>query len=75
MLSIAKNIKEIPVWLFHGEVDPVVPVVCSRVLNQTLKSFEADVTYTEFPGVDHGCWDAAYAKKELGEWFTEHLKE
>jgi len=75
MLSIVENLKDIPVWLFHGEVDSTVPVITARVLNQTLESMGADVKYTEFAGVGHNSWGPAYAKKELGEWFAEHMED
>lgn len=75
MLSIFENLKDIPVWIFHGELDSAVPVISARILNQTLESMDADVKYTEFAGVGHNSWDPAYAKKELGEWFTEHMQD
>ncbi len=75
MLKIVENLKDIPVWIFHGEVDSTVPVMTARVLNQTLESMGADVKYTEFAGVGHNSWSPAYAKKELGEWFAEHMED
>ena len=72
--EIAKKISDIPVWLFHGDEDSVVPAISSRIMNQKLESMDADVKYTEFPGVDHNSWDPAYAKKELGKWFSKHLQ-
>ena len=75
MMDIAEKIHEIPVWLFHGEIDSAVPVMASRGMNQILKSLGADVKYTEFPGIDHNSWDPAYAEKELGEWFMKHLAD
>ncbi len=74
MKELAIKLKQTPVWLFHGEVDRAVPVFTSRLLYKELQSLDADVQYTEFPGIDHDSWDPAYAKKELGEWFAEHLK-
>ncbi len=73
MTKIAKNIGDTPVWLFHGEDDTVVPVITSRMMNLVLKSNDADVQYTEFPGVEHDAWDPAYEMEELADWFKEHL--
>jgi predicted peptidase len=75
MLKQAQSLKDTPVWLFHGDEDRAVPVDCSRVMNHALKSMGADVTYTEFKGVDHDAWDPAYAMTELGNWFAKHLAE
>jgi len=75
MLDVAEKIKDIPIWLFHGENDSAVPVLSSRAMNHTLESVGADVKYTEFPGVDHDSWDPAYEMKELADWFIEHTQE
>jgi predicted peptidase len=75
MLNLAGKLKDLPVWLFHGDEDAAVPVDCSRVMNHALKSMGADVKYTEFPGVNHDAWDPAYAMPELAEWYREHLSD
>ncbi len=63
-----------PVWLFHGEDDPVVPVAQSRRLYAALQAQGGDVRYTEFPGTGHNAWDAAYADPALWRWlFAQHL--
>lgn len=75
MGNLAKKLKDTPVWLFHGEIDSAVPVQSTRAIYQILKSMDADVKYTEFPGINHNSWDPAYAKTELAEWFTEHTQD
>jgi len=75
MVDLAEKLREIPVWLFHGEADQAVPVFTSRRMYNELQSLDADVQYTEFPGVDHDSWDAAYAKKELAEWFKDCFED
>jgi predicted peptidase len=75
MKELAEELKATPTWLFHGEVDRAVPVFTSRLMYKELQSLDADVKYTEFPGVDHDSWDPAYAMSELGDWFASHLTE
>ena len=66
--ALARRLREVPVWIFHGEVDPVVPVDESRKAAQAFESAGANVRYTEFLGVDHNSWDPAYASPEFSEW-------
>lgn len=62
------------IWLFHGTADNVVPVTYSRQLADTLKALEADMRYTEYPGVKHDSWDHAFAEPELAPWLFSKKK-
>lgn len=66
----ASRVRNLPVWAFHGDADPVVPVSESRKLIEALRAEGGanDVRYTEYPGVGHDSWDRAYAEEELYEW-------
>lgn len=66
---------KVPVWVFHGDADGVVPVVYSREMVQQLKDLHADVRYTEYPGVNHNSWDNAFMEKELLPWLMMHQKK
>lgn len=65
------NIVHLPVWAFHGAADPNVPVKGSRDAVAELKRLGAKPKYTEYPGVGHNCWDAAYRTKKLWSWLLE----
>ncbi len=68
-LEAAKKIgTKLPIWVFHGDADPAVPVSESRHMVEALKADGADVRYTEYPGVGHNSWDKAYADPELMTW-------
>jgi predicted peptidase len=70
--TLAEALKDIPIWIYHGADDPVVPVTESRRMAAALQAVGAVVTYTELPGVGHGSWDAAYQSAELPAWlFTQ----
>jgi predicted peptidase len=65
----APRLKGVPVWLFHGASDPIVPARCSAELVAALRSASAcDVRHTEYPKVGHECWDLAYSEPQLPEW-------
>lgn len=70
----ARRISSTPVWVFHGDADPSVPVEESRKMVEALKAAKANVRYSEYPGVGHNSWDNAYAEKEFVPWLlTQHL--
>lgn len=71
----AKNIGKTPVWIFHGDADPAVPVEGSRKMNAALKAAAGNVKYTEYPGVKHDSWVKAYADPELMTWMLAQKLE
>ncbi len=67
--AMAPKLKNVPIWVFHGDQDQAVPVQRSREMVEALKAAGSDkVKYTEYPGVGHNSWDNAYAEKGLAEW-------
>jgi predicted peptidase len=71
----AAKMARVPVWAFHGEKDPTVPVDGSRRMVAALKAAGASPRYTEYPDVGHNSWTAAYATDELWEWmFAQRRK-
>lgn len=66
---IVKNAKEVPLWIFHGALDNVVPPTLDRELYKALITSGAkDVSYTEYPTATHNSWDAAFAEPRLLPW-------
>lgn len=64
----AAKLAALPIWCFHGEADPVVPVRRSREMVEAVRAAGGSVKYTELPGVGHNSWDPAYANPELAAW-------
>jgi predicted peptidase len=71
---IARKVASIPVWILHGDADKTVSVEESRKMAAALKAVGANVQLTEFPGVDHNAWDAAYARADLIEWMLKQRR-
>jgi predicted peptidase len=69
---VAAHIGKLPTWIFNGAIDDVVPPEESQRMHAALKARGDDVRYTEFPGVGHGSWEAAYATAELWPWMFAH---
>ncbi len=70
----AARIGKVPVWIFHGADDEIVPVTESQRMQAAMKQIGAEVHYTEFPGVKHVSWDKAYDDPKLFPWlFSKSL--
>ena len=70
-----KFAKQTALWIFHGADDDVVPVHFSRQFYQKLKKLDADVRYTEYPGVRHESWINAFHEKDLLPWLFSKSKK
>jgi predicted peptidase len=61
--ALAQRLKHLPIWIFHGAKDDVVPPGESRAVYAAFRAAgAADVRYTEFPEANHNSWDPAYAQ-------------
>jgi len=63
-----EHLAQLPLWIFHGDADDVVPVDVSRRIVKALRDAGGNPKYTEYPGVNHNSWDQAYQDPELVEW-------
>lgn len=67
-----------PIWLFHGGKDDVIPPTESRRLfseiGASAEEPDARARYTEYPNADHNSWDAAYAEPELPTWILRYAR-
>jgi len=64
----AERLSNIPVWGFHGSVDPVIPAAESRGIFDTLRKASDNVRYTEYDDVGHNSWERAYDAEGLIKW-------
>jgi predicted peptidase len=66
--------KDLPLWIFHGDKDNVIPVANSRMIVNLLSPKNKKLKYTEYPGVGHDSWKNAFQEKELLPWlFSNRL--
>ncbi|MBE6787968.1 MAG: hypothetical protein E7537_06445 [Ruminococcaceae bacterium] len=65
----APKLKNIPIWIYHGDQDPTVPVTASKLMHKAIKTAGGKkVQYTELEGVAHDSWPTAYSNRELISW-------
>ena len=67
-----ESLKDMPVWCFHGDADPIVPLDCSIYLTDHLKAYGGNPTLTIYEGVDHNSWTQTYNNPEIYEWLLSH---
>jgi predicted peptidase len=72
--AIAQRVSRLPIWIFHGDADPTVPVEVSRHMASALKAIGANVQYTELPGIGHNAWDPAYDRADLFTWLFKQKR-
>ncbi len=73
--ATAPAMKKIKWWVFHGEVDEIVPASLSQEMVDALKAAGADVKYSLYPGVNHNSWDNAFAEPTLLPWLFAQKKK
>ncbi|MCL2347074.1 MAG: alpha/beta hydrolase-fold protein [Planctomycetaceae bacterium] len=66
----ATRLIRIPIWAFHGDADPVVPVSLTKNMVKAIRDAGGkEIKETIYPGVGHDSWVQAYKTPELYQWF------
>lgn len=73
--KVLNSTENVPLWIFHGGDDPVVPVSLSQQMYKALKDQGRDVKYTEYPGVGHDSWDNVFQEDGLFPWLFGYKKK
>ncbi len=71
---LARRLKDVPTWAFHGAKDNVVPLKESEQMVGSIKRSGGDARLTVYPDAGHDSWTAAYNNEELYDWFLSHRK-
>lgn len=66
--------KKVPLWIFHGAKDNVVPSDHSIIMVNALKAAGANPKFTLYANDGHNCWDDAFAEPNLVPWLFEHRR-
>ena len=71
----AEKLKNLPIWVFHGAKDRVVPVSRSEQMVEAIKAVGGNVKFTVYPDVAHDSWTETYNDPKLYEWLLKHKRE
>ena len=73
--AYGEALKNMPIWIVHGDKDDSVPVEQSRKLYGALKAAGAkDVTYVELPNTGHAILDQTFRDENLIKWLKQRSK-
>lgn len=72
--TLVYKIRKLPVWVFHGEKDNIVPAKKSKEMVDALQSCGGNVRFTLYTEAGHNFWTQTYNNPKLYEWFLQHKK-
>ena len=70
--AVVRRLPEIPIWIFHGALDTLVPPQESREMISRLGS---NAAYTEFPTANHNAWDPTYSGTTVIAWLARQKRK
>jgi predicted peptidase len=70
----AGRLSKMPLWVFHGRRDDVIPVSESRKMIAAIQKAGGRPRYTEYSRVGHDVWKPAFAEPELVAWLFAQRK-
>jgi predicted peptidase len=71
----AKKLVNIPIWVFHGAKDNVVPPSRSESMVNALKEAGAkNLKFTLYPNANHDSWTETYNNPEMWNWLLQQKR-
>ena len=68
----AERLKDIPIWVWHGDQDRAVDFQHSKEMVAAIrKAGGQKIKFTTLEGIGHNSWSAAYATPELYRWMNQ----
>lgn len=68
----AEKLKDIPIWVFHGDQDKAVPYGKSVEMVDAIKEAGGTkIRFTTLAHFGHNSWSATYASPQLYQWMLE----
>lgn len=71
----AKNMVDIPIWAFHGEIDTNVPVKLSRKMIDAIRKAGGNPRYIEFANKGHNIWGMVDETPGKLEWLFAQQRD
>jgi len=71
----AKRLAGLPIRIYHGDDDPIVPFEESVSMLRELTRAGADVKLTICYGVGHNAWETAYTDPDLIDWMLAQKRK
>lgn len=72
---VLDRLKNVPVWIFHGRRDDVIPVSWAEELGRRLERCAGKVKVTIYPDAGHDAWTRTYADPAVLEWLLAQRRD
>ena len=72
--ATANALKALPIWVFHGAQDDVVPLSRSEAMVRAIEQLGGKVRFTIYPDTGHNAWEEAYDDPKLYQWLLQHKR-
>ena len=69
------DLKDVPVWAFHGAKDEIAPLEAEQMLVDALKACGGNVQFTVFPDMGHDVESRQVYTSELFSWLLDQTRE
>ena len=67
----AWKLRNMPIWVFHGDIDKIVDIQCNMEMVNELRKFSKKVKFTIYPSRGHDTWEPTYTNDEMFKWLLE----
>jgi predicted peptidase len=67
-------LRDVPIWVFHGARDEIVPLEESARIVDRLEACGGNVRFTIYPDAGHDSWTRTYDRPELYDWLLEQRR-
>jgi len=68
-------IKDIPMWAFHGQLDPVIPIDKAQGVINALINCGGNPTFTKYSDLFHDSWTRTYDNPDIYTWLLTKRKQ
>ncbi len=72
--GMAHRMRNMPIWVFHGAKDDLVPLQASQEMVEALKQVGNEPRFTVYPDAGHDSWTETYNSPALFEWFLKQKR-
>jgi predicted peptidase len=73
-ISKAEQLKDTPIWAFHGALDDIVPVDQMSRMIHVVEQYQTNITFTIYPDLGHDIMVCTLNNKELYSWLSEQKR-